>query len=395
MSRRQPARLIGMSAHSNLGDYERGQRIPPGDIVPACERVLSVEPDHLQALRREALSERARRLCRLPETSPEPNCSRPLRSQLRRSESNRPDPGNPRTMNAVTHALSIAGSMTWEITWALVLGFLLSAIVQALVRKSTVARLLGDDSPRTLAIASALGAASSSCSYAAVALARSLFRKGANFTAAMAFEIASTNLVVELGVILALLMGWQFTVAEFVGGPVMIVVLAVLFRLLLRDRLLRAAHEQADRAVPGSMEGHAAMDMSVHSDAPFMRRLLSRDGLTSVAHVFVMEWAAILRDWPRSSSRRASGSWWPWYARTSRGPRSCSSTRLPATSTRPPNTGPRPRSENAPARSSSSRTGSARPGAPTECCCSTANAPTSARTRNSSHAAPSPSTPNW
>ena len=199
-------------------------------------------------------------------------------------------------MNAVTHALSIAGSMTWEITWALVLGFLLSAIVQALVRKSTVVRLLGDDRPRTLAVASALGAASSSCSYAAVALARSLFRKGANFTAAMAFEIASTNLVVELGVILALLMGWQFTVAEFVGGPVMIVILAVLFRLLLRDGLLRAAHEQADRAVPGSMEGHAAMDMSVQSDAPFMRRLLSREGLTSVSHVFVMEWAAILRD---------------------------------------------------------------------------------------------------
>jgi len=199
-------------------------------------------------------------------------------------------------MNALTHALSIAGSMTWEITWALVLGFLLSAIVQALVRKSTVVRLLGDDRPRTLAVASALGAASSSCSYAAVALARSLFRKGANVTAAMAFEIASTNLVVELGVILALLMGWQFTAAEFVGGPVMIVVLAVLFRLLLRDGLLRSAREQADRAVPGSMEGHAAMDMSVRSDAPFIRRLLSRDGLTSVSHIFVMEWAAILRD---------------------------------------------------------------------------------------------------
>jgi len=199
-------------------------------------------------------------------------------------------------MNAVTHALSIAGSMTWEITWALVLGFLLSAIVQALVRKSTVVRLLGDDRPRTLAVASALGAASSSCSYAAVALARSLFRKGAHFTAAMAFEIASTNLVVELGIILALLMGWQFTAAEFVGGPVMIVLLAVLFRLLLRDRLLDAAREQADRGVAGSMEGHAAMDMSVRSDAPFLRRLFSRDGLTSVAHIFVMEWAAILRD---------------------------------------------------------------------------------------------------
>jgi uncharacterized membrane protein YraQ (UPF0718 family) len=186
--------------------------------------------------------------------------------------------------------------MTWEITWALILGFGLSAIVQALVRKATIVRLLGDDRPRTLVLASALGAASSSCSYAAVALARSLLRKGADFTAAMAFEIASTNLVVELGIILALLMGWQFTAAEFVGGPVMIVVLALLFRLLLRDRLLREAREQADRGVAGSMEGHAAMDMSVQGDQPFLRRLLSARGYTSLSHIFVMEWAAVLRD---------------------------------------------------------------------------------------------------
>ncbi|WP_405721863.1 permease [Streptomyces sp. NBC_01537] len=199
-------------------------------------------------------------------------------------------------MHALLHALSIAGSMTWEITWALILGFALSAVVQAVVRKSTIVRLLGDDRSRTLAIASALGAASSSCSYAAVALARSLFRKGANFTAAMAFEIASTNLVVELGVILALLMGWQFTAAEFVGGPIMIVVLALLFRLTLRSRLLDEARAQAERGVAGSMEGHAAMDMAVQRQGSFARRLLSGEGFTSVAHVFVMEWAAILRD---------------------------------------------------------------------------------------------------
>ncbi|WP_030241451.1 permease [Streptomyces sp. NRRL S-350] len=198
--------------------------------------------------------------------------------------------------HAILHALAIAGSMTWEITWALILGFLLSAVVQAVVHKSTVVRLLGDDRPRTLAVASAFGAASSSCSYAAVALARSLFRKGADFTAAMAFEIASTNLVVELGVILALLLGWQFTAAEFVGGPVMILLLAVLFRLLLRDRLLREAREQAEHGRAGSMEGHAAMDMSVTGEGSFARRLLSGGGLTSVSHVFVMEWAAIVRD---------------------------------------------------------------------------------------------------
>jgi uncharacterized protein len=199
-------------------------------------------------------------------------------------------------VSAIGHALVLAGSMTWEILWALILGFALSAIVQAVVRTSTIARVLGDDRPRTLAIAAGLGAASSSCSYAAVALARSLFRKGANFTAAMAFEIASTNLVIELGVILALLMGWQFTAAEFVGGPIMIVVLALLFRLFVRSRLLEAARAQADRGIAGSMEGHAAMDMSVQRQGSFWRRLFSRDGLTSVSHVFVMEWAAILRD---------------------------------------------------------------------------------------------------
>ena len=199
-------------------------------------------------------------------------------------------------MGAVGHALALAGSMTWEILWALILGFGLSAVVQAVVRKSTIVRLLGDDRPRTLAVASGLGAASSSCSYAAVALARSLFRKGANFTAAMAFEIGSTNLVVELGVILALLMGWQFTAAEFVGGPIMIVVLAVLFRLFVRARVIEAAREQADRGIAGSMEGHAAMDMSVQGPGAFWRRLFSKDGFTSVSHVFVMEWAAILRD---------------------------------------------------------------------------------------------------
>jgi uncharacterized protein len=199
-------------------------------------------------------------------------------------------------VHAITDALGVTGAMTWAIAWALILGFALSAVVQAVVRKTTIVRLLGDDRPRTLAVAAGLGAASSSCSYAAVALARSLFRKGANFTAAMAFEIASTNLVIELGVILALLMGWQFTVAEYTGGPVMIVVLAVLFRLLLKARLLREAGEQADRGLAGSMEGHAAMDMTVGGQGSFARRLATADGFTAVSHVFVMEWAAIIRD---------------------------------------------------------------------------------------------------
>jgi uncharacterized membrane protein YraQ (UPF0718 family) len=199
-------------------------------------------------------------------------------------------------VEVIGHALALAGSMTWEILWALILGFALSAVVQAVVRKSTIVRLMGDDRPRTLAVSSLLGAASSSCSYAAVALARSLFRKGADFTAAMAFEIGSTNLVVELGVIMALLMGWQFTAAEFVGGPIMIVLLALLFRLVVRKSLIDKARVQAEKGVAGSMEGHAAMDMSVRTQGSFLRRLGSAEGFTAVAHVFVMEWAAILRD---------------------------------------------------------------------------------------------------
>ncbi|KJE23669.1 putative permease [Frankia torreyi] len=198
--------------------------------------------------------------------------------------------------HGVLHALGIAGSMTWQVTWSLILGFTLSAVIEALVPKSTIARLLPDDRPKSLATATVLGAASSSCSYAAVALARSLFRKGADFTAAMAFQFASTNLVIELGLILALLLGWQFAAAEFVGGPFMIVLLALIFRRFLSPNLLRQARTQADRAVPGSMEGHTAMDMSVAGEGSFRRRLLSRQGYTAVSHNFVMEWAAVLRD---------------------------------------------------------------------------------------------------
>jgi len=198
--------------------------------------------------------------------------------------------------HAVLHALEVAGSMTWQVTWSLILGFTLSAVIEALVRKSTIARLLPDDRPKILAIATALGAASSSCSYAAVALARSLFRKGANFTSAMAFQFASTNLVIELGLIMALLLGWRFTAAEFVGGPLMILVLALIFRRFLSARMVEGAREQAKRAVAGSMEGHAAMDMSVSREGSFWRRLMSPAGFTSVSHNFVMEWAAVLRD---------------------------------------------------------------------------------------------------
>jgi len=193
-------------------------------------------------------------------------------------------------------ALAMAGTMAWEILWPLVLGFALSGVIQAVVRKERITRLMSDDSPRSLAVAVGLGAASSSCSYAAVALARALIRRGANFTAAMAFEIASTNLVLELGLILAFVMGWQFTLAEFVGGPVIIVLVALGFRLWMRGRIVDAALKQADKGLAGSMEGHAAMDMSVGGDGGFWQRLFSKAGITSVSQYFVMDWASVLRD---------------------------------------------------------------------------------------------------
>jgi uncharacterized membrane protein YraQ (UPF0718 family) len=201
-----------------------------------------------------------------------------------------------RFLDALLDALSFACGMGWEILWALILGFTLSGAVQAVVSKREMRRLLPDSSPRSLAIATALGAASSSCSYAAVALARSLFRKGADFISAMAFEIASTNLVLELGIIMALVLGWQFTAAEFVGGPIIIIIATVLLRRFVRPHVIEAARRQAERGVRGSMEAHATMDMSVQGEGPLLRRLTSPQGVTATASYFVMDWAAVMRD---------------------------------------------------------------------------------------------------
>src|SRR5437588_1168331 len=195
--------------------------------------------------------------------------------------------------------------MFWEILWALILGFALSGAVQAVVSKSEMRRLLPDDSPRSLGIACGLGAASSSCSSAAVALARSLFRRGADFTAAMAFEFGSANLVIELGILMALVLGWQFTLGEFVGGPLMIVLLALVFRLFLRRGLVEEAREQAERGVLGRMEGHAEMDMSVQRTGSLWRRLRSPEGFTATANYFVMDWARSGSTSPAACSSRA------------------------------------------------------------------------------------------
>ena len=197
-------------------------------------------------------------------------------------------------LTPITHALQMTGIMAWEILWALCLGFILSAIIEAVVSKEHVSKLLPDSSAKTIVVASVLGAASSSCSYAATALARSLFRKGADFIAAIAFQFASTNLVIELSVLLAALLGWRFMAAEFVGGPIMIALVVIFLRATLKPRIIEAARKQAERGLIGRMEGHAAMDMSLHSGT-FWQKLTSAKGYTATTHYYWMDWYSL---WP-------------------------------------------------------------------------------------------------
>src|ERR1700724_1007627 len=196
-------------------------------------------------------------------------------------------------IQAILNALSTAFDMLWEVFWPLALGFLLSAIVQTVVSRRAVERALGSDSPRSLALATLFGAASSSCSYAAVAIARSLFRKGASFPAAIVFEFASTNLVFELGLILLILLGWSFVGAEFAGGLLMIVILALLFRWTLKPRLVEEARRQVEQGRRGGMAGHGEMDMSI-TEGPFFKRLFSGRGLTAISHNF---WGDVTAVW--------------------------------------------------------------------------------------------------
>jgi uncharacterized protein len=195
----------------------------------------------------------------------------------------------------IQQALFMSFSMFWEVLWPLILGFTLSGIVQAVVPHQKIAEVLGDDSPKSITLASLFGIASSSCSFAAVALARSIFRKGASFTSAMVFEIASTNLVIELGIILIVLMGWQFMAAEFLGGVIMVILLSLIFRFTLTRQLIKQARRQAEKGIPGKMEGHAAMDMSLEGGS-VLRKLFSRRGFTAISHYFIMDLSCIWTD---------------------------------------------------------------------------------------------------
>jgi len=192
-------------------------------------------------------------------------------------------------------SIFLALSMFWEVLWPLILGFALSGVVQAVVPHRKMAEVLGDDSPKSITLASLFGIASSSCSFAAVALARSLFRKGASFTSAMIFEIASTNLVIELGIILIVLMGWQFMAAEFLGGIIMVILLALIFRFTLTRQLVKQARRQAEKGMLGKMEGHAAMNMSLEGSS-LSSKLFSRRGFTAISHYFIMDLSCVWTD---------------------------------------------------------------------------------------------------
>ena len=199
-------------------------------------------------------------------------------------------------VNAILHALQISFFMFWEVLWPLAFGFLLSAMIQTVVSKRAVSGALGKPDLKGFLLACGFGAASSSCSYAAVAVARALFRRGASFVNAIIFEFASTNLVFELGLVLLILLGWQFVAAEFAGGLLMAVILWILFKVTLRQRMVDDAKRQAERGVFGSThEAHGEMDMSI-TDGPFIARLLSARAFTAVSHSFFMDLNALYVD---------------------------------------------------------------------------------------------------
>ncbi len=193
-------------------------------------------------------------------------------------------------LHQIQTALGDALLMAWQVWWALVLGFLISAIVQAWVPRERIERSRASGSPRSVGIATGLGAASSSCSYAAIAIAKSLFEKGASAASALAFQFASTNLVWELGLVLWVLLGWQFTVGEFLGGLVMIMLMAATLRLVVSPRLEAKARRHAQEADTGHQHHMAG------SALPLRQRLVSTDAWSDVAHNFRGDWQMLWKE---------------------------------------------------------------------------------------------------
>jgi uncharacterized protein len=193
-------------------------------------------------------------------------------------------------VDVIWHGLRDSLLMAWQVWWALVLGFAISAIVQAWVPRERIERLMSGSGPRSVSWATGLGAASSSCSYAAIAIAKSLFQKGASAASALAFQFASTNLVWELGLVLWVLIGWQFTVGEYVGGIVMIVLMVVLLRLFVSRQLETQAREHAIESDTGHQHHMAGEQLS------WRQRLVSVRAWSDVAHNFRGDWQMLWKE---------------------------------------------------------------------------------------------------
>ena len=193
-------------------------------------------------------------------------------------------------LDQIGQGLWNAFQMAWEVWWALVLGFLLSGIVQAWVPRARMERALGGRGLRPLVLSTGLGAASSSCSYAAVAIAKSLFQKGASLAAAMAFQFASTNLVFEIGIVIWIFIGWQFTLAEFVGGLILI----VLMWAAVTQLVSRATEERARAHALAAEAGHQHPPAA--STLPWRERLRSVEAWSDVAHNFRTDWEMLWKE---------------------------------------------------------------------------------------------------
>ena len=193
-------------------------------------------------------------------------------------------------LSTIGDGLWNAFQMAWEVGWALVLGFTLSGIVQAWVPRSRMERALGGRGPREAVLATGLGAASSSCSYAAIAIAKSMFAKGASFASAMAFQFASTNLVFELGIVMWIFLGWQFTLAELVGGVILIALMWFGLRLFVTRRLEAEAREHAAAAEAGHQHASASSALS------WRERLTSVQAWSDVAHNFRADWEMLWKE---------------------------------------------------------------------------------------------------
>jgi uncharacterized protein len=193
-------------------------------------------------------------------------------------------------LDVIWHGLRDSLLMAWQVWWALVLGFAISAIVQAWVPRERIERLMSGSDARSVSWATGLGAASSSCSYAAVAIAKSLFQKGASATSALAFQFASTNLVWELGLVLWVLLGWQFTLAEYLGGIAMIVLMAVLLRLFVTRQLEEEARGHAQEANTSHQHHSRAEELS------WRERLTSKRGWSDVAYNFRGDWQMLWKE---------------------------------------------------------------------------------------------------